>query len=90
MSHIGSDFDELYELVCKAQDRLYDKDKGHELVSFLCIQSEVERESQWQSLLRQFSRNPQQEGNVKGLPELIYALDRYLEALKNALDEQTL
>lgn len=88
MSDIGSDFDAAYEMVCKAQDRLAKRDKGHELVSFLFIESKTESERQWQKLLRRFSKYPDREGNVRGDMELTYALAKYLIALEVALGER--
>lgn len=93
MSDIGEDGDAAWAMVCAAQDRLIKKEgekaKDHELLSYLYLKFRRDREYVWQELLKRYSRDPMQKGNVKGAMECTYALARYLIALEVALGERT-
>ena len=89
MSDIGSDVEAGQELVQKAEDRLLAKDPKHELIAYLHIADDNERNAAWQKQLRRFSKNPNVTGNVRGAMECAYALVQYLIALETALGERT-
>lgn len=92
MSDIGADLESAWAMVCEAQDRLIKKEgeqaKHHELLSYLYLKYKSDREYAWQTLLRKYSRNPEEKGNVKGAMECTYALSKYLIALERALGER--
>jgi hypothetical protein len=94
MSDIGADYDAAVTLVEEAEDRLIAKlgdeeAKKHELVGYMFLPTQGEAEKQWQALLRRFSRDPSQPGNVKGSMEVTFALTKYLIALETALGERS-
>ena len=89
MSDIGSDWNAAVEMVERAEDRLLARQPDHPLVAYLSIEDEKQREAAWQKQLRSFSKDPQQEGNVRGAMEVTYAMARYLLALEVALGERT-
>lgn len=85
MSDIGADLDAAVEMVHAAESRLLARNPNHELIAYSRIEDEQAREAAWQKLLRSYSRNPSQEGNVRGSMELTYALTQYLVALEVVL-----
>lgn len=95
MSDAGSDLDAGLEMAYKAEARLIKKEKAegrnpadHSLIGYLFIPNAVGNEKAWQAMLRKFSRDPNQAGNVRGVPELAYAIAHYLIALETALGER--
>lgn len=88
MSDIGSDYDAAVEMVSSAQERLFQKEPNHQLISFMSIEDEEKAEALWRNLFRSFSRNPEAEGEVRGAMEVTYALAQYLVALEVALGER--
>jgi hypothetical protein len=88
MADSGADLVSALELVYEAEDQLSKKYPDHELISYLKIADEKERDAEWQKLLRRYSRNPKAEGNVQGDSECNYALVRYFIALEVALGKR--
>lgn len=90
MSDAGADLEAAEEMVFAAIDRLVAKDSSHELVHFIFIENGEEQERAWQAILRRFSKDPGQQGGVRGVMELVFAMTRYLMALEVALGERIL
>ncbi len=92
MSDVGSDFEAAVVLVDEAQDRLIEKlggeAKNSDLLSHLFLKFNTDKEYAFQALLRRFSRDLTQKGNVIGVMDLTYALTQYLTALEVALGER--
>ncbi len=88
MSDIGSDADAAVEMAAAAENRLIATNRGHPLVAYLFVTNDEERETAWQKQLRSFSKDPQAEGNVRGVMETTYAMSMYLLALEVALGER--
>ena len=95
MSDIGSDLEAGLGMAYTAQESLIIKERAegrnpadHKLISYLFSKNSIGSEKEWQALLRRFSRDPSQPGNVRGAPELAYAVAQYLLALQIALGER--
>lgn len=92
MSDINREFDTTVELVRAAEIELIQhigevNARKHELLSYKFLKFNSEKEYAWQALLRRFSRNPEQKGNVQGVEELTFALRAYLAALEAELEK---
>jgi len=88
MSDVGSDLDAVGEMVYAAQDRLIKKNPSHELVSFMNITYDKEREDVWEALITKFNKDLTRP--PKGAMECTWAMARYLIALETELGERPL
>lgn len=88
MSDVGSDLAAVEEMVDAAIERLVVRDRTNELIHFVFIENGKQQAEAWQAILRRFSKDPNQTGNVRGVMECAYAMTRYLIALEIALGER--
>lgn len=86
MSDVGSDLTAVEEMVYEAQDRLFQNNPNNELVSFMLIRSNTERQQEWEKVIGKFNKsNPPLP--PRGAMECASAMCLYLVALKKELGE---